>query len=124
MEPEQVSKVKRGSPVWVWVVRLGKGRWWPGRVESIAFQGRLPLLKIEFEFQNSRRGRSEAPSEIGTTMARMRHVELRDPHVKAIDQPHFAPTPLMEKEEKPTAEMLAMDMADEHNGKIHKSVSN
>jgi hypothetical protein len=46
----------------------------------------------------------------------MRYVEPRDPHVKAIDQPHFAPTPLIEKEEKPTAAMLAMDMADEQNG--------
>lgn len=116
MEPEQVSRVKPGSPVWVWVVRLGNGRWWPGRVESIGFHGYLPLLKVEFECQNSYDGKSEAPREIDTTTARMRYVELRDPHVKAIDQPHFIPTRLIEKEEKPTAAMLAMDVVDEDNG--------
>jgi hypothetical protein len=116
MEPEQISKVKPGSPVWVWVVRLGNGRWWPGRVESVGFQDRLPLLKVRFECQTPYNRKSEVPREVGTTSARMRYVEPRDPHVKAIDQPHFAPTPLIEKEEKPTAAMLAMDMADEQNG--------
>ena len=101
MEPTHVTKIKPETPVWVWVVRMGKGGWWPGKVESISHQDRLPLLEIKFECHKFRDGKWNGPREIGITTARMRYVELRDPHVKAIDQPHFTPTPLIEKEEQP-----------------------
>lgn len=106
MEPTHITKLKLKTPIWVWVVRMGKGGWWPGTVESISYQGRLPLLKIRFEGQRFRDGKWNGPREIGTTTARMRHLVLRDPHANAIDQPRFTPTPLMEKEERPDPSLL------------------
>jgi hypothetical protein len=95
---------------------MSRGGWWPGTVESISYQGRLPLLKIRFECQKFRDGKWDGPHEIGTTTARMRHLELRDPQVNAIDQPPFTPTPLMEKEERPDPSLLgATEISDENS---------
>lgn len=114
MEPTDITKLKLEMPVWVWVVRMGKGGWWPGTVESISYQGRLPLLKIKFEYQRFRDGKWDGPHEIATTTARMRHLELRDPNVKVIDHPRFTPTPLIEREERPNPSLLgATEIADE-----------
>jgi len=106
VEPTDISKLKLKTPVWVWVVRMGKGGWWPGTVESISYQGRLPLLKVRFECQRFRDGKWGGPREIATATARMRHLEQRDPNVDAVDQPRFTPTPLMEQEERPDPSLL------------------
>lgn len=118
MELLHITKMKPETPVWVWVVRMGKGGWWPGKVDSISCQGRLPLLKIRFECQKFRDGEWDGPREIGMTTARMRYVELRDPHVKAIDQPHFTPTPLIEREERPDATLFDMTELAEENSPL------
>ena len=114
MKPIDVTQMKPQTPVWVWVVRMSKGRWWPGTVESISCQGRLPLLNIRFECQRFRDAKWNGRRENDMTIARMRHLELRDPHVKAIDRPRFTPTPLIEKEERPDPSLLgATEIADE-----------
>jgi len=119
MEPKQIAKMRIKTPVWVWIVRMGTGRWWPGRVESISLQDHLPLLKVRFEYQTFRNDKRYGPPVIGITTARMRHVELRDPDVKALDLPGCAPTPLMEKEERPDPSFFEMNGVGHRNLFFH-----
>ena len=44
MEPTEAKELELGAAVWVWIVRFGKGRWWPGTVEEIRVAAGLPIV--------------------------------------------------------------------------------
>jgi hypothetical protein len=35
MHPRESHRLRAGKTIWVWVVRLGRGRLWPGRVDGL-----------------------------------------------------------------------------------------
>ena len=99
MRITEAYRLEPGSPVWIWIVHLARGRWWPGIVETLqAIKGR-PRLVVSFECR-VRRGRLYYPAvRAGVATTAMRYLELRDPNIKGIDQPHFVPPSLLERPE-------------------------
>ena len=93
MEPGDIGRIRCGTAVWVWVVRFGRGRWWPGIIESLQVRDSLPMLTIKFEC--SRHPMKERPVMVGIVSTRMRYVELRSPDLKAMDQPEFTPNSVL-----------------------------
>ncbi len=93
MLPGEVNQLRQGSAVWVWVVRFGRGRWWPGTVESLQRGNALPVLTVKFEC--SRRPMQERPVMVGLVSTRMRYVELRDLGMKGADRPDFIPSSVL-----------------------------
>jgi hypothetical protein len=91
MEPSEIKELKLGTPVWVWIVWLGKGRWWPGTVERIETAYGLPLVEVRFESFSRSRHRTDPPVRVGLITAPMRRLELRDISVKGNDRPRFVP---------------------------------
>jgi hypothetical protein len=100
MEPSEVKELKLGTPVWVWIVRFGRGRWWLGTVEGIETIMGLPHIKVRFE-SFSPRQRSDPPVTVGFVTARVRRLERRDVSVKGGDRPRFVPISVLRKPEKP-----------------------
>ena len=100
MRITEAYRLKPGSPVWIWIVHLARGRWWPGIVETMrAINGR-PLIVVRFECRVSR-GRQYYPAvRAGVTTTAMRYLEDRDPNIKGIDEPHFVPASLLERPEE------------------------
>ena len=100
MHITEAYRLKPGSPVWIWIVHLARGRWWPGIVETMqAINGR-PRIVVRFECRLSR-GRQYYPAvRAGVTTTAMRYLEDRDPNIKAIDEPHFVPASLLERPEE------------------------
>src|ERR1700687_3824831 len=78
MKPSEVKQLKLGTPVWVWIVRFGRGRWWFGTVEGIETIMGLPHIKVRFESFSPTRHRSDPPVTVGFVTARMRRLERRD----------------------------------------------
>ena len=101
MKPSEVKELKLATPVWVWIVRFAKGRWWPGRVEGIATTNGLPFVKVRFESFSLSLNRTDPPVTVGLITAPMRRLELRDISVKGSDRPRFVPTSRLRKPEKP-----------------------
>ena len=101
MKPSEVKELKLATPVWVWIVRFGKGRWWPGRVEGIATTNGLPFVKVRFESFSGSRHRTDPPIKVGLVTAPMRRLELRNVSVKGNDRPRFVPTSRLRKPEMP-----------------------
>jgi hypothetical protein len=93
MEPSDIGEIGLGTAVWVWVIRFARGRWWPGTVSSYQMRDGLPLLTVKFEC--SRHPEKERPVMVGLVSTRMRYVELRNPDLKAMDQPEFTPTSVL-----------------------------
>jgi len=85
MEPTRVGELTPGTPIWVWMVRLGTGRWWPGVVQSLNVIAGFPHVTVRFQCKDAFAG-------ISTT--RMRFLERRDLNAKGGDQPHYPPLPL------------------------------
>jgi hypothetical protein len=100
MKPSDVRKLRLGTPVWVWIIWFGKGRWWPGTVESIEITNGLPLVKVRFESFSPSRHPAD-PVTVGLITAPMRRLELRDINVKGSDRPRFVPTSRLRTPEKP-----------------------
>jgi len=100
MSPEQVARIRPGTAIWVWVVRFGRGRWWPGTVESLQTRDALPLLTVKFEC--SRRPTAERPVMTGIVSTRMRYLELRNVGLKGQDRPEFIPASLLHAPETNT----------------------
>ncbi len=100
MRITEAYRLKPGSPVWIWIVHLGRGRWWPGIVEAMrAINGR-PRIVVRFECR-AIRGRQYYPAvRAGGTTTAMRYLEDRDPNIKGIDEPHFVPASLLERPEE------------------------
>lgn len=100
MRITEAYRLKPGSPVWIWIVHLARGRWWPGIVETMqAINGR-PRIVVRFECRISR-GRQYYPAvRAGVITTAMRYLEDRDTNIKGIDEPHFVPASLLERPEE------------------------
>ncbi len=84
MHPQQSRIVRPGTPVWIWVVQLGRGRWWPGTVEALRPMGNQVRVVVRFECRPAR-DRKGAPIRVGVTTTAMRYLELRDGNAKGVD---------------------------------------
>jgi hypothetical protein len=91
MKPSDVKKLRLAAPVWVWIVRFGRGRWWPGTVERIETKNGLPLVIVRFESFSLSRHRTDPPLTVGLITAPMRRLERRDISLKGQDRPRFVP---------------------------------
>ena len=101
MEPSEVKELKLAAPVWVWIVWLGKGRWWPGTVDRIETAYGLPLVEVRFESFSLSRHRTHPPVRVGLITAPMRRLERRDVNVNGADRPRFVPASRLRTPEKP-----------------------
>ena len=101
MKPSEVKELRLRAPVWVWIVWLGKGRWWPGTVERIETRYGLPLVEVRFESFSGSRHRTDPPVKVGLITAPMRRLELRDISVNGDDRPRFVPASRLRTPEKP-----------------------
>lgn len=100
MRITEAYRLKPGSPVWIWIVHLARGRWWPGIVETMqAINGR-PRIVVRFECRVSKARQYDPAVRAGVTTTAMRHLEDRDPNIKGIDEPHFIPASLLERPEE------------------------
>jgi hypothetical protein len=109
MQPRDSDRLRPGTPVWVWVVRLARGRWWPGTVEGLRTVERHLRVVVRFECRLAS-GRHKAPVAAGITTTATRYVELRNIDSNGLDQPAHAPVSLLEcpeelasSESEPTA---------------------
>jgi len=99
MHPRDSHRLGPGTPVWVWVVRLARGRWWPGTVETLrTVEGHLRVV-VRFECRPAS-GNGKVPVAAGITTTAMRYVELRNIDSNGIDQPAHAPVSLLERPEE------------------------
>jgi hypothetical protein len=119
MEVYQVCEVGPGTPVWVWIVRMGKGRWWPGSVVSVAAREPFPIVNARFECRSTGKNGSDGPVFVGISTTRMRYLELRDPYLKGDDRPNFVPSAILVKPEESEAGLNGIDIccamtADDH----------
>ena len=99
MEPGQSHRLTPGTPVWVWVVRLAKGRWWPGTVERLRTIDGRPRVAVKFECRRVL-DRDGTPVMVGITTTAMRYLELRNINSKGFDQPRRTPVSLLERPEE------------------------
>ena len=100
MHLTEVYKLKPGSPVWIWVVQLAQGRWWPGIVETIQVNNDKPRILVRFECRSTRGRQYHPVVSTGITTTAMRYLEDRDPNIKGIDEPNFVPASLLERPEE------------------------
>jgi hypothetical protein len=117
MEPSEIHQLKPGALVWVWIVRFGKGRWWPGMVEEIETKNGSPLVKVRFESFSASRHRTDLPVTVGFIPAPMRRLERRDCDAKGGDRPRFVPSSRLRKPELP----VSMDSL--RSGEVHSRSS-
>jgi hypothetical protein len=100
MEVHRICELSPGAPVWVWIVRVGKGRWWPGSVLSIAARKPFPIINTRFECRSVGKNGIDGPVFVGISTTRMRYLELRDTRLKAYDRPNFVPSAIFAKPEQ------------------------
>jgi hypothetical protein len=100
MRITEAYKLNPGSPVWIWIVHLAQGRWWPGIVDTIQVINDKPRIVVRFE-RRITTGRHYHPVvSAGIATTAMRYLKRRDPSIKAIDEPHFVPASLLERPEE------------------------
>lgn len=97
MHQSQINRLAVGTAVWIWVVRLGRGAWWPGSVERIT-TGESADITIRFECR-PKGERKYAHVFIGISTTKARYVELRAIEAGAADRPRSAPVPLLRQPE-------------------------
>jgi len=109
MHTSYTDQLTSGAHVWIWVVRLGKGKWWPGVVEQVTILAATPTFQVRFECSSAKGLRQTTFVGISTTRAR--YLELRDPEVKGADQPRFVPISLLHQpaDPEPTASVGGTD---------------
>ncbi len=95
MEPAEVVDLVPGRPVWVWLVRLGKGKWWPGTVRSLKVIDGIPYVDVRFEGRVPERRSLRAAAFVGTSTTRMRFLQRRDVEANGADRPHDPPVALL-----------------------------
>jgi hypothetical protein len=100
MKVDQVCELGPGTDVWVWIVRVGKGRWWPGSVLSITAVEPFPMIDTRFECRSAGKKGVDGPAFVGITTTRMRYLELRNPNLKGDDRPNFTPTAIFAQPEQ------------------------
>lgn len=114
MKPSEVEELEPGATVWVWVVRFGTGRWWPGAVEQIETTNGMPNVKVRFE--TFLPGRTQ-PITVGFVMVPMRRLERRNINKRGVDRPRFTPSSLLRSPETPIAEAsLTVHGGSRHSG--------
>ncbi len=101
MQPSKLTELSLGRSVWIWIVRFGKGKWWPGVVQSLAVTDGFPHIVVRFECRPAERGNSRPPAFVGISTTRMRFLELRDANMKGSDCPQYVPVPLLREPETP-----------------------
>jgi hypothetical protein len=102
MHPRDSHRLTPGTPVWVWVVQLARGRWWPGTVEGLRTIEGLLRVVVRFECRRAN-GKDETTVSAGITTTATRYVALRNISSNGIDQPTHAPVSLLESPEEPGA---------------------
>jgi hypothetical protein len=112
MEVLQICELGPGTSVWVWIVRVGKGRWWPGSVLSISALEPFPIVDTRFECRSVGRNGTDGPAFVGISSTRMRYLESRDPDLKGDDRPNFVPSAIFAKPEQ--TEVVLNDI--QHSG--------
>lgn len=95
MEPPEVVELVPGRPVWIWLVRLGKGNWWPGSVQSLKVIDGIPYVTVRFEGRAPEGRGSRAAAFVGISTTRMRFLQRRDVEAKGEDRPHDPPVALL-----------------------------
>ena len=101
MRPEDVAQLKRADPVWVWIVRLGRGRWLPGTVEAIQVTRGVHLVEVRVGSFSFRRRRSDRSDAVGFLAAPMRRLERRNLSADGSDRPRFVPISRLRIPERP-----------------------
>lgn len=101
MEPPEVVELAPGRAVWIWLVRLGKGKWWPGTVQSLKVIDGLPYVTVRFEGRAPEGRNSRAAAFVGISTTRMRFLQRRDVEAKGEDRPHDPPVALLRVPEIP-----------------------
>lgn len=121
MEPSRVIELSPATPVWVWVVRVGTGKWWPGTVLSLKVLDGIARVTVRFECRTSEKARLHSIAFVGLITTRMRFLELRDPNIKEIDRPHHAPLSLLRAPETSLREPAAVELNFGANGAAHSA---
>src|SRR5581483_9425938 len=67
MHPGEIHTLKIGATVWIWVVRLGRGRWWPGTVEGIRTVDYKPRVVVRFGCRQATDRENSPPVMAGIT---------------------------------------------------------
>jgi hypothetical protein len=101
MEPPEIVDLAPGRPVWIWLVRLGKGKWWPGTVQSLRVIDGIPQVTVRFEGRMAEGRSSRTAAFVGISTTRMRFLELRNAEAKGADRPHDTPVALLRMPETP-----------------------
>ncbi len=112
MEVRQICQLDPGASVWVWIVRMGKGRWWPGTVLSITAREPFPMIDTRFECRSAGKNGTDGPAFVGISTTRMRYLELRDPNLKGEDRPNFIPSAILAKPEEAEVRLNGIEHLD------------
>jgi hypothetical protein len=127
MHLTEAYKMKPGSPVWIWVVQLAKGHWWPGIVETIQAINDKTRIVVRFECRVTRGCQYHPAVSVGIATIAMRYLEDRDPNIKGIDEPHFIPASLLERPEELELVIPQMNVVSTHRrrkeGQQHEASS-
>jgi len=89
MEPGEASALTPGTAVWIWIVRQGEGRWWPGTVQRLAARDGAANVTVRFECSPLPRGNSRATSFVGISTTQLRYLERRTVSRKGTDRPRL-----------------------------------
>jgi hypothetical protein len=100
MHTSYADQVMSGTHVWIWVVRLGKGKWWPGVVAEVTTLADTPAFRVRFECSSSKKN-SRPSIFVGVSTTRARYLELRDAELKGADRPRFVPISLLHQPAEP-----------------------
>jgi len=98
MEPTEAKDLELGTAVWVWIVRFGKGRWWPGTVQRVGAVEGLPIAKVSVQSFSLSQHWNSLP---GFASAPMRRLERRDINRRGLDRPKFVPASRLRRPETP-----------------------
>lgn len=110
MEPSEVVELLPGAPVWLWIVCLGKGKWWPGVVQSLKVIDGFPHVMVRFEGRAPEGRNSHPAAFVGISTTRMRFLEHRDLKAKGGDRPRHVPVALLRVPETPIQKLIAAEL--------------
>jgi hypothetical protein len=97
MKPTEAKELELGTGVWVWIVRFGKGRWWPGTASESDWRPAVGQVRLQ-SFSLSQQ-RNTPPITAGFVSRPMRRLERRDINGRRLDRPKFVPTSRLRRPE-------------------------
>jgi hypothetical protein len=115
VEPTEAKELEPGTAVWVWIVRFGKGRWWPGTVQRLGAAEGLHIVKVRLQSFLLGRHRNGPPITVGFVSVRMRRLERRDINGPSLDRPKFVPTSRLRRAETPISANERVEAPDAEN---------